>query len=133
MALIIASIKVPMHVYLNGKKYHLNLNNYRNWNRFLSNNLKKAYAFSILPDVMKLPKIDCQVKEHIKVFKNSKRRYDLDNIIVLAKFLNDALMKYNVLDDDDSHHVASIELEHGGYVKGESYAIVNFIKYVPET
>jgi len=48
-------IKIIMPLYIekkNGKKIHLNLNNYRNWHHHTSNNIKKIKVWSDIKDLV---------------------------------------------------------------------------------
>jgi len=98
----------PLSVKIGGnKKFILNLNNYRNTHFILLNKAKQAYSKAIYQQIYSIGPYE---KIHIeyKLFPKTKRRTDIANVTSIhAKFICDALVKCNVIEDDDYTHVVS--------------------------
>lgn len=103
-------IKVPLYVTLprkkvKDKKIWLNLNIYRNLNKFTENDCKKVFFSTIqnkLPDT-KLQKINisCQIYK-CATKKGIQKRLDKSNVYsVLAKYFFDSLVENGNLEDDN--------------------------------
>ncbi len=88
------------------KKYILNLNNYRNWNFHVSNNIKRQYT-SVMADQMAALQDDCKhIALTFQYFKATKRKCDRANIYCIhEKFFCDALVKYRVIEDDSDRFI----------------------------
>jgi len=88
----------------NGKpfnRYWLNLNQYRNWGRFLEHNIKESFE--------PIEKVDFKA-ERIKVSYHIERRgkpeYDVRNIdSIVDKYFMDWLVQEFYIPDDDFKHV----------------------------
>lgn len=112
-------IKIIMPLYIkkkNGKRMHINLNNYRNWHHYTSNNIKKQYQAIAL---RKIPKKKCKSAEiTYTLYRGDNRRVDLSNVLSIHdKFFCDALTKSGFIPDDDCKHIKKIVYLHGGVDK----------------
>jgi len=112
----IGSFYLPLHFELGKskkKKYALNLNTYRNLHHQVNNNLKIKVSEYIKNFVLILP-----IKEPVKIdyiiYPGSKRRMDLDNMVVIAKYVQDGLVSSGILEDDDYTHIVNISFQVGG-------------------
>lgn len=88
-----------------GKKYHLNLNNYRNWRSAVSNNLKKKYK-----EVVSTQLVDIKLKAPVEIkftyIKGQNRKVDRANVLsVHEKFFCDALVESGCLPDDNDLYI----------------------------
>ena len=99
----------PLAVYLprkkiKDKKYILNLNNYRNWNYIVNNQIKAKYNDDMESqmDGYKLSKVSLV----FRYFKGSKRKCDRANVYsIQEKFLCDALVHWGVIEDDSDEFI----------------------------
>ena len=109
------------------KKRYLNLNNYRNWNFIISNNIKRAYTeLMTLAYPQKFKQLK-KVKIDYYLYKRNKRHSDLNNIVtVVDKFFQDYLVKVNVIEDDTTEFVT----ETHNYYKGLDENKLGYIEIV---
>lgn len=103
--------KAPLHIILakslKGKKYHLNLNNYRNWKFTVSNNLKIRYKELIADQLVGL-KLKAPIKIKFTLHRDSNRKGDRANVLsVHEKFFCDALVEMGCLPDDNDDYIES--------------------------
>jgi len=92
------------------------MNNFRNWQFHLSNDLKKLFSEAIKIPELDSPLAACKIK-FIFYYPTYQRR-DIDNSLsVIAKFTQDALVEAKVILDDDYTVVRSITGEYGGHDK----------------
>jgi CRISPR/Cas system endoribonuclease Cas6 (RAMP superfamily) len=101
----------PLHITLSkkegAKKYHLNMNNYRNWHYQVSNNLKKKYK-EIISWQIEGKKFTVANMEY-RLFYPDKRRRDKMNVIaVIDKFFMDALVESGCIEDDNDKYVGEV-------------------------
>jgi hypothetical protein len=83
----------------------LNMNAYGNTNTFLNNEAKIQYKKIITP-LIKDIYIDKPIEVTYKVFKASNRRLDKMNVVgVVSKYLMDALVELNCLEDDNDDFI----------------------------
>ena len=100
----------------NGKKIHLNLNNYRNWHYQSSNNFKKQYQEIAYPKIPKIKNKKIAIK--FTLFRADNRSCDLSNVCSIHdKFFCDALTKHGFIPDDSCEHVRSVSYLYGGIDK----------------
>lgn len=95
------------------RKYHLNLNQYRNWHFQVSNNLKKQFKQEVkgFLDFSFYGKIQIEYT----YFAPDARVRDLMNYItVVDKFFQDALVEEGCIDSDDTNTVVKIISIYGG-------------------
>lgn len=101
------------------KLWSCNFNQYRNCNKFYLGQLKKLFYEQIKH---KLPKPG-EIKFHqptitYKFFYDTKRNTDLMNwVAVIDKFFLDILVKENIIEDDNIHHVQNYAIYFGGFDK----------------
>ncbi len=97
-----------------GKKYYLNLNNYRNWHFQASNNIKKKYKEIMFPQLVGR-RFNNPISITFTLFKGSKRRTDRANILsIVEKFFCDALVFYKCIKDDCDDFIDHSEYYTGG-------------------
>ena len=98
-------IYCPLFVMVSSrKKFILNLNNYRNLNRFSLNKAKKAYFQDVKYQVSKLP-IWQRVAVKFTMYPRDNRTIDTSNVCSIHdKFLMDVIVTMGKLPDDDYHH-----------------------------
>jgi Holliday junction resolvase RusA-like endonuclease len=107
---------MPLYIELNGKKRHINLNNYRNWHRFLSNNIKQNYS-DLACAKLRLHKNKQyqKIKLEFTYYKPTKAKRDRANILcVTEKFFCDAMTKVGMIPDDNDDHIKSSFYKSGG-------------------
>ena len=103
-------IKIPLDVYLPRKtmpdrKYIINLNNYRNWNFIVNNQIKQVYKEN-LRDKLEWIMLECPIWLTFTYFKWSNRRSDRANVLSIhEKFFCDALTEYWCIPDDADQYV----------------------------
>lgn len=109
-------VTLPISI-LSGKKkirkYHLNLNQYRNWHFQVSNNIKKQFKQEVkgFLDFSFYGKIQIEYT----YFAPDARVRDLMNYItVVDKFFQDALVEEGCIDSDDTNTVVKIISIYGG-------------------
>ena len=113
------SVPIRLEVGVRKKKTHyLNLNNYRNWQFQLNNQLKKTFKITVANDIRNLEPVGGPVKITYSIFYPTKRAFDVDNIgTVISKFTMDALVEFGIIEDDNYHFVPEIVFEFGGIDK----------------
>jgi len=113
-------MKIIMPLYIekkNGKKIHINLNNYRNWHYQTSNQIKKAYQEIAH---RKIPKQKhALISIRFTLYRGDNRRCDRSNILSIhEKFFCDALTKNGFIPDDCDKFIKSTSYHSGGVDKG---------------
>jgi endodeoxyribonuclease rusA len=58
-----------------------------------------------------------RIRVHVAIFKNSRRRFDLDNFTPTYKAIQDALVQARIVPDDNAEHITEICFRFGGYDK----------------
>ena len=92
------------------------MNNYRNWQSHLSNDLKIQFKEEINIPELDTPLVACKIT-FVFYYPSAVRR-DLDNSLgVISKFTQDALVEAGVIKDDDYTIVRSITGKYGGMDK----------------
>ena len=87
------------------KKVYINLNTYRNLNRFTENVCKKAFK-DIMRKQLEGLEIQTPVEVSYKVFKESNRKSDKMNVIsITSKYLMDAITEFGCWEDDDDTNI----------------------------
>lgn len=87
------------------KRYYLNMNNYRNWQHHVNNNLKKLYKEAVRGDLEGVV-LETPVDVEARLYKGSKRKMDKGNVYaVQSKFLYDAMTEFGVWEDDNDEFV----------------------------
>lgn len=100
---------------------YLNLNNYRNWNFILSNQLKKKYK-EIISDLLSSSDISINTSKNIQIiytfFSKNKIRKDIANCCsVIDKFFTDALVELGYIEDDSTDYIDCVIYRFGGVDK----------------
>ncbi|KKL95388.1 hypothetical protein LCGC14_1855120 [marine sediment metagenome] len=99
------------------RKYHFNLNNYRNWNPHLSNELKKMYKDITerkLNDAKFLAPLN-PVELTFVMYRGDKRKVDRANVLSIhEKFFCDALVELGYMGDDNDKFITSSHYYSGG-------------------
>lgn len=113
------SVPIYLEVGVRKKKnYYLNLNGYRNWQFQLSNQLKKMFKIEVADTIRALTPVTGQCCISYSIFYPTKRAFDVDNIgSVISKFTHDALVEYDILEDDNYNFLPKIKYEFGGVDK----------------
>ena len=103
-------ITVPIYRSIGGKTVMIGTNWYRNAHYHTSNKVKQAYNVDVTLQASKLNDIRLdKYKVHIHIFyKNSQS--DLDNYMVILKFVNDALQASGIISNDTVMHCREILL-----------------------
>lgn len=87
------------------KKVYINLNTYRNLNKFTENVCKKAFK-DIMRKQLEGLEIQTPVEVSYKVFKESNRKSDKMNVIsITSKYLMDAITEFGCWEDDDDTNI----------------------------
>ena len=103
-------IKLPLAVFLPRKtmpekKYTINLNYYRNWKFFVSNQIKEVYK-ECLEDTLKNLRFKGKITLIFTLYWGSKRRVDRSNVLsIQEKFFCDALTFYGCIADDNDNYI----------------------------
>lgn len=101
----IATLSSPLVVYLprvtmDDKSWILNMNVYRNTNRFTLNNVKIIYKEIMQDQIAKLPVLD-KVAVRFVMYPGSRREIDTPNVCCIHdKFFMDALVEAKKLPND---------------------------------
>lgn len=113
------SVPIKLEVGVRTKKTHyLNLNNYRNWQFQLNNQLKKLFKVSVAKSIRQLTPITSKCKITYTIYYINNRVFDVDNYgSVLCKFTNDALVEFGILVDDNYQYVPEVVYKFGGIDK----------------
>lgn len=123
---------LPTHVAYKDKKVYLNLNGYRNWHFFLSNQYKKLYKARVYEILGSGFLFEDKVHIEYTYYSPDKRKRDLMNVItVVDKFLQDALVELGYIGTDDTETVVKITSVFGGIDRQNSridVKINNFIQ-----
>lgn len=101
------------------KRVILNFNEYHNWYPTTRNNYKQFYTEQIGSIIRKLPKMSHIELIEYKVFYERNGKYpDTRNITNLVdKFFCDALVYYEIVEDDDHFTISSTKDTWGGVDK----------------
>jgi len=98
------------------KKFHFNLNQYRNAHYQVLNKAKRWFTLWVLAQNSNCKRFDCPVEIHYQFWL--KRRADLMNYgSVVDKFMQDALIKKQIIPDDNVDIVKSLTFDFCGYDK----------------
>ena len=96
------------------KKVILNLNGYRNWSHFMSNDIKKRYA-AIAEPKLKGIVFELPIKLTFTLWKSQNRLIDRANpLCITEKFFCDALTNYGCIPDDNDKYIVSTKYITGG-------------------
>jgi len=113
------TISMPLFVMLpkktmKDKKVIINLNNYRNWQFILNNQIKKAYKEIAEPKLEGL-KFGLPVKLTLTLWRGTLRRTDRANVLCIhEKFFCDAMTECGCIPDDCDEYIYSTKYITGG-------------------
>lgn len=100
-----------------GKKYYLNLNQYRNWHYQTNNAIKTEYCKQ-MKSQMEGVKLKTPVKLNFTLWRKDRRVGDRANVLsVIEKFFCDALVEYGCLEDDNDGYISEQSYRTGGIDK----------------
>ncbi len=109
-------ISMPLYIEMGVKKikrFHINLNQYRNWHYQVNNNLKIKYKELAYPQVE--GKSFNKIKLEFTLWKATKRKVDRSNVLSIhEKFFCDALVESGCLEDDNDNYLESSHYYTGG-------------------
>ena len=112
------------------KDYHINLNNYRNWNFRESNKLKKKYtkiAIASLTGVDPFKKI----KLEFTMRRGDRKKVDRANVLSIhEKFFCDALTKCGIIEDDNDCFVESTFYQTGEINRDNPHVEIKIIEVI---
>ncbi len=108
----------------------LSLNAYRNNHYRKNNNEKHDFLLMMLPICQKLKPITGTIGVRYDYVCKSKRRRDLDNLVVNRKYINDALVHYGIIEEDNLS-VITESIERGYTGAKESYINVTIYESNP--
>lgn len=114
-----AEISMPLAVWLPRKtmpdrKFIINLNNYRNWQHHLNNQIKIKYKEIAAPKLEGL-RFELPIKLTFTLWKATTRKIDRSNVLCITeKYLLDAMVECGCLVDDCDEYVYSTKYITGG-------------------
>lgn len=92
----------------------VNLNNYRNWNRFVEHQAKDKYSELCGPLLSGL-RFGAPISLRFTLWKASARTCDRANpLCIHEKYFCDALVNHGCIPDDSDEYIASTTYETGG-------------------
>lgn len=99
------------------KDFILNINHYRNFNRFSLGKAKDNYTEMMREQIIQLPRLS-KIRVRYIVYQPTKAKCDLMNIVSIhSKFFLDALQKHKRIVDDNYEYVLGEETAWGGVDK----------------
>ena len=119
---LVATVSSPLAVFLPRKtmedrKWILNLNVYRNTDRFTLNNVKIAYTDAMKKQITTLPNVG-RVAVRFTLYPATRQQLDTPNICcVHDKFFMDAFVKAGKLEDDNFKFYVETGYKYGGVDK----------------
>lgn len=114
---MIYKFKAPLAIKIaksaKGKFYRINLNQYRNWHKNVSNSIKVKYKELVSPQFKKI-KIKPPVQITFVLYNDSNRRIDRANpLSIHEKFFCDALVEAGCMPDDNDKFIKRTIYESG--------------------
>lgn len=114
-------VSLPLSVFINKKrtkKFILNLNVYRNAHFQVLNKAKRIFEEEIYHKIKDLPKNQTKCTLKYILYPRTKRECDVSNICCIEdKFFSDALVRINVLTDDNYKVLSTITYSFGAIDK----------------
>ena len=114
-------LSLPLYITTGVRK---KVTHYLNFNRVLGmhfqvrNQVKRLFTEQVLTQLYDCPKFENQIKITYTVYKPSRRRYDVMNVVaIIDKFFQDALVVHGKIEDDDYKVVPMVTGIHGGIDK----------------
>lgn len=102
-----------------GKRWSLNLNEYRNAKHFTLNDAKKAYKNCVWDAYVVGNRQGLMIEPPLRltytIYPKTNRAFDVANIAsVIDKFASDALVAFKVLPDDNFRYLPEVVYRFGG-------------------
>lgn len=113
------TLVAPLAVFLprktmKDKKVIINLNGYRNWSFFMSNDVKKAYK-EAMREQMEGIVLSTPIDLTFILYKSQNRLIDRANpLSIHEKFFCDALTEFGCIPDDNDEYISSTAYRTGG-------------------
>lgn len=109
---MIIKIKVPVYLWINyktkpRKRVYLNMNGYRNWHFYLSNQLKKDFKASISKDLNFKTSYINEMTYQL-YWKDKRKRDKMNYYAVIDKYFMDALVENNCIKDDNDSFIGDV-------------------------
>lgn len=109
----------------------LNLNNYRNAHYLVLNRTKINYKADMANQIQLLPFIDYQITIHYRIFAQTRRSVDIDNVVSIhKKYFQDALVEMGKIEDDDFNWIVGSSEDYGGVDKDNPRVEIKITKKV---
>ena len=113
-------LTLPTEIQIGKRFYSVNLNTFRNLYYITKNQMKKKYTELVMKELSGCKCHFEAVNIHYKIYFGDRRRHDVTNVVAMVdKFLEDALVKCHIIDDDDYKHVRKGSWEYGGIKPGK--------------
>lgn len=134
---ILFKTTVPLWIAMGkaGKKFILNLNNYRNLHYRSLNNAKQNYSALVenkLPSRFKIPH-DQPIMAIYVYYAQTKRKIDVANpCSIIDKFTCDAIVKKGLLIDDNIDYLKEVRYVYGGVDRGNPRCDLYLVKHHPD-
>lgn len=107
------------------KDIYLNYNRVNNLHYQQRNQVKKLFTVKAVQELWNCPKFTKQIKITYTVYKPTRRRYDVMNVVaVVDKFFQDALVTAKKIDDDNYTVVPYVIGKHGGVSKDNPRVVI---------
>jgi hypothetical protein len=119
---LVATVSSPLKIIIprktkKDKSFILNLNVYRNTNRFTLNDVKIDYKKLMQKQIETLPKL-CKVAVRFILYPRTHRKTDTPNVCSIHdKFFMDALVEFGKLTDDTFEHYVETSYKFGAVDK----------------
>ena len=112
-------VPIMVEIGVGAKKTHyLNLNKYRGWHYQESNHIKKAFKIKVAEVIRDLSPVVGKCKLTYTIYYPTKRLFDIDNVgSIVSKFTHDALVEFEILEDDNYTVINEITYVFGGLDK----------------
>lgn len=109
------TVNLPLAVPISAKKwFFLNLNVYRNTNRFDLDKAKKAFTARVAPLLDNVPQLE-RILIAYSLFTPTKRSVDTANVCsIVDKFFSDTLVHTGKLEDDNCKILPIVAFRFGG-------------------
>jgi len=105
------------------KNIYINLNNYRNRNRFLEHEIKESYQKIVIEKIRDKNISTIETPLYIKyiLYVWDKRLKDTNNILCIAdKYVSDALVEWNFIEDDNYNFIKDTRFRFWWFDKGNA-------------
>jgi len=105
-------IKIPVYLWIKyktkpSKREYLNMNGYRNWHFYLSNQLKKDFKAIVSP-LLDFKADYINTMEYQLYWKDKRKRDKMNYYAVIDKYFMDSLVENGCLSDDNDNFVGDV-------------------------